>query len=102
MTAALLSVLVPVRPGRRPRRLRHPRQITGRHTLAETNHAIDPHTRTTINSVPPVNEYTPEQTPLPGAPTMIVRNSIPMLAPLWSVGKRGRGTVVDRFDAVAA
>ncbi|ACM55719.1 hypothetical protein Hlac_0113 [Halorubrum lacusprofundi ATCC 49239] len=33
---------------------------------------------------------------------MIVRNSIPMLAPLWSVGKRGRGTVVDRFDAVAA
>lgn len=66
------------------------------------NHAIDPYTRATINSVPPVNEYMPERTPPPGAPTMTVRNSISMLAPLWSVGKRGCGTVVDRFDAVAA
>jgi len=33
---------------------------------------------------------------------MTVRDTISMLAPLWSVGKRGRGTVVARFDAVAA
>ncbi|ELZ38392.1 hypothetical protein C471_10540 [Halorubrum saccharovorum DSM 1137] len=33
---------------------------------------------------------------------MTVRNSIPMFAPLRSVGKPGCGTVVTRFDTVAA
>ena len=67
-----------------------------------TYHGIDSHTQATINSVPPVSENTPVRTPSLGVPTMTVRDTIPTLAPLWSVGKRGRGTVVDCFDAVAA
>jgi hypothetical protein len=33
---------------------------------------------------------------------MTVRESIPTFAPLWSVGKRVRGPVAARLDAVAA
>jgi len=62
------------------------RDITENHTLVEMNHAIDPYTRATINSVPPVNEYMPERDSPPGAPTMTVRNSISMLAPSGALG----------------
>src|SRR6056297_2513997 len=68
-----------------------PHSITSRHISTATNHATDPHTQATINSVPPVNEDTPVRSHPPGAPTMTVRDTISMLAPLWSVGKRGRG-----------